>query len=142
MTDQSEKAFDADLFNSARGLATRLGYSSYHVFRPRGSKAGFPDRTIWRDRLLFAELKTMAKSSQPTELQVATLTELAKAGAEVYLWRPSDMEEIGQILGRRWTFQRPADIDHPGTLTATEHGWWTPGSLWTPEGERFDDSSR
>lgn len=120
----TEQEWDGQLFRGARSLAVVLGWTSYHTLRSRGSKAGYPDRTVWRDRVIFVELKR--EGGKPSELQVETLTGLARAGAECYLWRPSDLDEIGQVLGTR-----PAWRDE-----------WTPGSLWLPAGCRADEAQQ
>lgn len=140
----TEKAFDADLFNSQRGLATRLGWISYHVLRSRGSKAGFPDRVIWRDRVIFAELKSSKGAT--SEYQQDVLTRLARAGAEVYLWHPGDEQEIGEILGRRWVFAPAAsstaapfdaDLEEP-ILSFVDGSHLAPASAWLKSGARRD----
>lgn len=130
--DQNEKSFDADLFNSQKGLAVRLGWRSYHVLRSKGSKAGFPDRVCYRDRVIYAELK--ASKGKPTDYQIETLTALAKAGAEVYLWRPDDLDEVGQILSRRWLFDPEGTYASPSDFEATE-------SYLVPELRFVDGSS-
>lgn len=132
-----EKQWDAQLFGNPKGLAPTLGWQSYHTLRSKGSASGYPDRTIWRERLIFAELKTDAKASQPTERQIHVLTGLAAAGAEVYLWRPSDLDEIGQVLGSRAEWKAPTRY-LAGCLSSRTLGIWTPGSLWLPTGHRAD----
>lgn len=129
--DWTETEFDAQLFRNANSLAKTLGWTSYHTLRSRGSKAGFPDRTLYRDRVIFAELKKGRE--KPTELQVEWLDGLAKAGAEVYLWRPGDYEEIGRILGARWHLRFGG-----GRWLARDAGeTWEPASIWIPgEGRR------
>lgn len=138
--DQNEKSFDADLFNSQKGLAVRLGWRSYHVLRSKGSKAGFPDRVCYRDRVIYAELK--ASKGKPSDYQVETLTALAKAGAEVYLWRPDDLEEIGLILGRRWRFdphgEMPAELDYLPVLSFVDGSYLRPNCAWIATGGRRD----
>jgi hypothetical protein len=96
--DILEKEWDATLFNSQRGLAPMLGWRlCYHTLRSKGSQSGFPDRVlIRRGRVIFAELKR--EKGKPTDSQIEWLDALANAGQEVYLWRPSDLEEIGRIL--------------------------------------------
>lgn len=126
----NETEFDRHVFTLPRSIARTLGWNSYHTLRSRGSKAGYPDRTVWRDRLLLAELK--GDGGTPTDLQIVTLTQLAKAGAEVYLWRPSDEDEIGRILGGRWRFD-PFERELRGA-----GGDWRPGSLWMPDDQRAD----
>lgn len=113
LDDILEKDWDAQLFGSKEGLVTLLGYISYHTLRSKGSRAGFPDRVLVKDRVIFAELKREKRVSSPVgPEQVMWLDRLAKGGAEVYVWRPSDWDEIGRILG---TPGRPP---------------WAPQSMW------------
>jgi hypothetical protein len=77
----------------------QLGWTTYHTLRSRGSRAGYPDRTLVRERILFVELKR--EKTGPTDDQVEWLDKLATAGGEVYLWRPSDLDEIARILTGR-----------------------------------------
>lgn len=63
-------------------------------------RAGFPDLVLVRGpRLLFVELKR--ETGRTTEDQDAWLTDLARASAEVYVWRPSDLAEVTAVLSRR-----------------------------------------
>lgn len=131
LADLTEQEWDAQLFRSPKALARQLGWHSYHTLRSKGSAPGYPDRTLWRDRLIVAELKT--EKGKPTDRQREVLTALAKAGAEVYLWRPSDLDEIGQILSSRWSF-------HNGWLSSQTR-MWSPRSLWMPSGcRRYEES--
>lgn len=135
-----EKEWDADLFKSARpvGLAVTLGWHSYHTLRSKGSKSGYPDRTLWRERILFAELKR--EKTAPTDEQVRILTGLASAGAEVYLWRPSDLDEIARILGHRQRFLFDVyGVPVLSERTGSSGAHWQPGSLWLPAGCRSDE---
>jgi hypothetical protein len=130
-----EKEWDATLFNSKRGLAPATGWKLlYHTLRSKGSRSGFPDRVLVRDRVIFAELKR--EKTKPTDEQKAWLDGLARAGAETYLWIPSDLNEIGRILGPRWAFiSYPAtDLPHLASL----EGPWRPASLWLPGVGRAD----
>ena len=77
----------------------------YHTLRSKGSQSGFPDRVLVRERVIFAELKR--EKTGPTPNQIEWLDGLAIAGAEVYVWRPRDLEEIGLILSARG---RPASL--------------------------------
>lgn len=62
----------------------------------RGSK-GFPDYVATRDgRLLFAEIKN--EKGRTSTAQIIWLTYLRNTSAEVYLWRPDDLEEIKRVL--------------------------------------------
>jgi hypothetical protein len=121
----SEKAWQAQVVE----LAQRLGYSHYHTYRSKRSPAGWPDLALVRDRLILAELKR--ETTKPSALQVEWLDRLAGAGAEVYLWRPSDLDEIAEVLARRWTL-----IPGSGYQLGLPYGQgafqacWTPRSMW------------
>jgi len=138
LTDKLEKEWDRELFGK-KGLATLLGWESQWTFLSKGTRAGFPDRTCCRDRVLFVELKreltgrlSEDRNRQPGDAQVAWLDRLAKAGGEVYLWRPGDLDEIARILSKRW--RRVDD-----TLCSTDaREDWEPRSLWIPGLGRAD----
>lgn len=99
----SEKHF----LQQVRSLCRLLHYECYHTYRSTRSEPGFPDLVIaGHGRVLFAELKT--ERGRLTDPQQRWLNTLRECGAEVYLWRPSDWEQIVQILNerRRGTFKR------------------------------------
>jgi hypothetical protein len=85
--------------NQVLGLAKMMGWTYYKSFRPKKSPSGFPDLVLVRDRVLFVELKR--EKTKPRPSQVEWLEALEKAGAEVYTWRPSDLEQVGRVLARR-----------------------------------------
>lgn len=60
---------------------------------------GFPDLVLVRERVIFAELKSKTGRLRPD--QVTWLDRLRDTGAEVYVWRPKDLEDISIILARR-----------------------------------------
>lgn len=62
--------------------------------------AGWPDLVIaGRGRLIFAELKT--EKGKPTDDQVAWLEVLRRtSGVQSYIWRPSQWDEVVQLLGQ------------------------------------------
>ncbi len=62
--------------------------------------AGLPDWLFIRERHFYAELK--AEREQPTAVQLEVLEALRKAGAEVYVWHPSDWPEVVIALHGRW----------------------------------------
>lgn len=136
-----ERDWDRQLFAGGRrpGVATQLGWQSQWTFNSKGSRSGYPDRTACRDRIIFVELKrelTGRKSEdakrQPSDAQIAWLDRLASADGEVYLWRPSDLDEIARVLSTRWQFVN-------GRLgSADAGGVWTPGSIWIPGRGRAD----
>lgn len=136
LTDLLEGDWDRQLFRGPQALAVRLGWTSYHTLRSKGSKSGYPDRTCVRDRIIFAELKR--EKTHPTDEQKVWLDKLAAAGGEVYLWRPSDLDEIGLILASRATHIYQGDGANPIGITPTTGAWWTPRSLWIPGIGRAD----
>jgi hypothetical protein len=46
--------------------------------------------------VIWAELKTA--TGKPTPDQTRVIAELRAAGARVYIWRPSDADEVARIL--------------------------------------------
>lgn len=79
-------------------LARLHGWLAYHTYDSRRSEAGFPDLTMVRDgRIIFAELKS--EKGKVTAAQQRWLDWLAKSSAvEVYVWRPSDLDDLDRIL--------------------------------------------
>ena len=62
----------------------------------RGAR-GFPDYVAVRDgRLVFAEIKN--ERGRISSSQNDWLEQLRKTSAEVYLWRPDDVEQIKDVL--------------------------------------------
>ena len=82
--------------NEVQTLAAWGGWSYYHTHDSRRSQPGFPDLVLWRERVIFAELKTEKGRVRPDQKRV--MNELKKAGADVYLWRPSDRDEVDAVL--------------------------------------------
>jgi hypothetical protein len=132
LADILEDEWDRQLFRGPNALATTLGWTSYHTLRSKGSKSGYPDRTLVRDRIVFVELKR--EKTKPTPAQIAWLDKLARAGGEVYLWRPSDLDEIGLILSTR------AVPTAAGGLVQTGRDTWHPRSRWVAGVGRMDTS--
>lgn len=90
------------------GEAKRRGWRSAH-FRPAqnargdwrtpvaGDGKGFPDVLCIRgDRVVIAELKGVGKYPEPA--QRAWLDAWRGTSAEVYVWRPTDWDEIMEVL--------------------------------------------
>lgn len=97
----SEKQFMAQVVQ----LAKMLGWRVYHTHDSRRSEPGFPDlvmvRVIYGDvatagRTIFAELK--AEKGRLTAEQAEWYLALKHSGDEVYVWRPSDFDEIQRTL--------------------------------------------
>ena len=96
--DITEKQFESQV----KGLAAVFGYIYYHTWRSFHSPSGYPDCTLVRlepePRLIYAELKS--ETGQPTIDQYIWLQILQNVGSpvECYLWKPSDFDEIAEIL--------------------------------------------
>lgn len=100
---QSEADFTAQVLELARIRGWRRAH-----FRPartakgwrtavQGDGVGFPDLVLIRgSRLVVAELKTNRGRVRPEQSE--WLAAFVTAGAETYLWRPSDWPEIEEVL--------------------------------------------
>lgn len=140
----TEAEWSAQLFSrssSHPGLATSCGWRHcYHTYRSIKSPTGFPDWCLVRDRVIFAELKT--EHGQVSDVQREWLDGLAKAGAECYLWRPGDLDEIADILAHRWMLyddtHKLGALGHVGDRPDT----WTPASMWIPGVGRRDTTEQ
>ncbi len=111
MPNTNDLVSEKDLDKYVKDLAKVYGWLLYHqvdaVFCPSCRKPtfskkdgpGFPDLAMGHPngRLIFAELKSQRGPLR--DGQVAWLKTLnVGGGREVYLWRPSDMDDIAQIL--------------------------------------------
>lgn len=106
----SDKALRAiterDWQNQVHRLAFSLGWKYYHApdNRPVHGRiqkvvAGFPDLVMVKgERLIFAELKR--ETGIVAEAQIEWLKALELAGAECYIWRPSNMLDVQKILSK------------------------------------------
>ncbi len=109
---RSQRAMSEAKFQTIVLQIARLnGWKAAHfrkvrVQRPNGSVyyatpvaadgAGFVDLVLVRERLIFAELKTMSGVVEPD--QEAWHERLRKAGQTVYVWRPVDLDMIEEAL--------------------------------------------
>ena len=89
---QSEKQFQQAVID----YAILQGWKHYHTHNSRKSVPGFPDLVLVRDRIIFAELKRAG--GKLTEAQHNWIMALDEAGAEWYVWRPVDWNEIERFL--------------------------------------------
>jgi hypothetical protein len=106
--DSSEKEFQARVVE----LAGARGWLTFHVVDSRKCKRGFPDLVLVRplnhqdpgDRgLVFAELKKEDGDTRPEQRTwLAALMNQMTAGSVlgVFVWRPSDWEQIKEVLSR------------------------------------------
>jgi hypothetical protein len=108
-TDYRLHATEGEFQEAVISLARLYGWKVAH-FRPartekgwrtamQGDK-GFPDLVLAKQgRVIFAELKAHGKN--PTTDQTEWLAALqGNEKAEVYVWRPEDMEQVRMILDR------------------------------------------
>ena len=93
-TVMTEETFQASVIK----VAKEMGWMLFHDNDSRRSAAGFPDLVMTRDgRTIFAELKSQQGRIRTEQTQ--WMAELEKTqGVEVYLWRPSDMDQILETL--------------------------------------------
>lgn len=130
LDDLTEKQWQKQVVD----LAVQLGFKrAYHTFDSRRSHPGFPDLVLVRERIIYAELKREPRVSSPvSDAQKDWLDALSAAGGECYLWRPADLDEVAQILSKRWRY----DYAHAALVgDATQ---WYPHSLWLPLSGRRD----
>lgn len=80
-------------FHPAPGFARGHWATQYLASGP-----GFPDLVLVGDGVIFAELKS--DKGMITRPQKEWGHSLILAGAEYYLWRPSDLERITERLSR------------------------------------------
>lgn len=88
---------ERQFMDTVTDYARRCSWDYYHTWRSVHSVKGFPDLVLVRaERLVFAEIKR--QSGKPTKEQVYWLERLAATGAETYIWRPSDWEQVREVL--------------------------------------------
>jgi hypothetical protein len=141
-TVRALRPLESDAQSTIVELAQWRRWRVYHTFDSRRSQSGFPDLTLARDRVIFAELKRVGE--RPRSVQVEWLDDLAKAGAEVYVWTLDDLHEIGRILERPWRFlpagaaELHAGIELAGPRLIDDRVAFAPRSAWIPGHGRRD----
>jgi hypothetical protein len=83
--DKGPNSLDAHV----RKLMDDLDLLGYHTYNSQRSRKGYPDWTIVGSRIIFRELK--AEGGKPSPDQKIWLAKLDAAGADVAIWRPSDL---------------------------------------------------
>ena len=68
----------------------------YHTWNAKRSRPGFPDLVFIRERVVFAELKKEGEDLTPA--QADCRDRLLAAGAEWYLWYPSNLDKVLRVL--------------------------------------------
>lgn len=101
LADMTEKEWAGQVAE----LCRFLGWRRYHTYRSERSPAGFPDETLVRDRVVFLELKT--EKGRLSAAQKDWLGALLDAGAEAYVVRPGDLDDLSKILSGRIAFRAP-----------------------------------
>jgi hypothetical protein len=82
--------------------ATTAGWWVYHTADSRGSRRGFPDFVLLRERCVVVEAKSDDTDHPLTEAQRDVLERFARAGVEAYaLSFPSDWDEFLAVITRR-----------------------------------------
>lgn len=97
---------EQDFARAVTDLAAQMGYHHMHVRRTVGrgrrwvtgtSISGWPDYAFWRPgRFFLAELKSETGTLSYDQQNV--MRSLRQAGVDVYIWRPSDWNDIEQIF--------------------------------------------
>ena len=92
--DEPESVFMAKV----RRLAQLCGWLDFHTGDSRGTRPGEPDLRLYRPpRVVMAELKS--QHGRLTIAQAQTIAVLERCpGIEVYVFRPSDWQEIVRVL--------------------------------------------
>ena len=93
LLDLTEKQWQAQVVELAHTLQWR---KAYHTFDSRRSSSGWPDLVLVRDRVVYAELKS--ETGRLSDAQQDWIRALLHTGAEVYVWRPSDLDQAARIL--------------------------------------------
>lgn len=97
---------EKELADTVIGMAYTFGWKIYRTWVSIHSPAGFPDLVMAREwdsgrgngRLIFAELKSQRGKVSPEQQQWLDALALTVPGVEVYLWRPSDLDQIEDVL--------------------------------------------
>lgn len=91
----SEKEFQRQVVDLAAKI---FGWETYHAWLSIHSPRGWPDLALCRPpRLILAELKREKGTLSPSQERSIGLLR-ACPGVEVYVWRPSDLDAIREVL--------------------------------------------
>jgi hypothetical protein len=100
---RAEYITEANFQAMVEELAVTCGWTTFHVTQPRRSPAGFPDLVMFRERVVFAELKSRSpqtgKAGRLSPWQIEYAHTIQTAGAEYYAWLfPDDWDEVKRVL--------------------------------------------
>ena len=88
---------EKDFRRQVTQLAQLQGWKVHYNWTELHSAKGWPDLTLCRlSRLVFAELKS--DKGKTTAEQEEWLDALRQTNVEVYLWRPTDFDNIVKVL--------------------------------------------
>lgn len=95
----SEKQFQ----QMVEELAFYCGWTTFHLNLPMRSPAGFPDLVCFRERIVFAELKSRSprtgRAGKLSPGQTEYANTIMKAGGEYYSWLyPDDWEQVLEVF--------------------------------------------
>lgn len=94
MRQQTEKQFMAEVVKLAK---LKRWHHIYHTYNSHRSNPGFPDLCLVRkNRIIFAEIKS--EKGWLSAFQKSWVAALVLCPVEVYVWRPSDMDTIIEVL--------------------------------------------
>ena len=99
LAGESEISCDSEKFFMRKviSFAEDHRWRYFHVYDSRRCPEGFPDLILLRPgRIVLVELKS--QKGKATVAQQDWLEAWRAAGAETYVWRPTDMAEIERIL--------------------------------------------
>lgn len=90
---------EAEFQRKVIGLAHAHGWQTMHVRKGTTSRPmtttsipGWPDLVLWRDRIIYRELKADGGKLKPHQRDV--LASLTAAGADTGVWMPRDWPTI------------------------------------------------
>lgn len=105
MTDPRQAIWNAMSEKQFQGQVEKLArdchFITYHTWNSQKSVAGFPDLIMinpYRGDLVVAELKTERGKLSPYQWNWLETFRSVKGPPRVFLWRPSDADEIFDVL--------------------------------------------
>lgn len=95
---------EKDFQSMVEDLAALRGWTTWHVNLPMRSPFGFPDLVMFKDRIVFAELKSRSPKTgragklAPAQIEYAHI--IQKAGGEYVTWLyPDDWNAVCEFFG-------------------------------------------